>query len=88
MSFPLFILLGNRPQASFFSELFGTKVLYSGVSLGYNLASIFAGALSPLIATSFMTTYKPATWPISVYTIGLAVITLVSVYFAAETYKK
>jgi len=35
-----------------------------------------------------MTTYEPATWPISVYTIGLAVITLVSVYFAAETYKK
>src|SRR6202040_2841602 len=35
------------PQASFLSELFGTKVRYSGVSLGYNLASIFAGAVSP-----------------------------------------
>ena len=76
------------PQASFFAELFGTKVRYSGVSLGYNLASIFAGALSPLIATWLMTAYKPATWPISVYMIGLAVITLVSVYFAAETRKK
>ena len=73
------------PQASFFSELFGTKVRYSGVSLGYNLASIFAGALSPLIATWLMVTYKPETWPISVYMIGLAVITLVSVYFAVET---
>jgi hypothetical protein len=31
------------PQASFLSERFGTKVRYSGVSLGYNLASIFAG---------------------------------------------
>jgi MFS transporter, MHS family, shikimate and dehydroshikimate transport protein len=75
------------PQASFLSELFGTKVRYSGVSLGYNLASIFAGALSPLIATWLMVTYKPATWPISVYMIGLAVITLVSVYFAVETRK-
>lgn len=75
------------PQASFLSELFGTKVRYSGVSLGYNLASIFAGALSPLIATWLMTTYKPQTWPISVYMISLAVITLVSVYFAAETRK-
>jgi len=54
------------PQASFFAELFGTKVRYSGVSLGYNLASIFAGALSPLIATSLMAAYKPQTWPISV----------------------
>jgi MFS transporter, MHS family, shikimate and dehydroshikimate transport protein len=75
------------PQASFFSELFGTKVRYSGVSLGYNLASIFAGALSPIIATWLMSTYKPATWPISVYMIILALITLVSVYFALETRK-
>jgi metabolite-proton symporter len=75
------------PQAAFLSELFGTKVRYSGVSLGYNLASIFAGALSPLIATSLMAAYKPATWPISVYMLGLAVITIVSVYFASETRK-
>jgi MFS transporter, MHS family, shikimate and dehydroshikimate transport protein len=73
------------PQASFLSELFGTKVRYSGVSLGYNLASIFAGALSPLIATWLMVTYKPETWPISLYMIILAVITVVSVYFATET---
>jgi MFS family permease len=73
------------PQASFLSELFGTKVRYSGVSLGYNLASIFAGALSPLIATGLMAAYKPETWPISVYMIILAVITVVSVYYATET---
>jgi MFS transporter, MHS family, shikimate and dehydroshikimate transport protein len=76
------------PQASFLSELFGTKVRYSGVSLGYNLASIFAGALSPLIATGLMAAYKPETWPISVYMIVLALITLVSVYFAAETRRR
>jgi MFS transporter, MHS family, shikimate and dehydroshikimate transport protein len=75
------------PQASFFSELFGTKVRYSGVSLGYNLASIFAGALSPLIATGLMTAYRPETWPISLYMILLALVTLVSVYFAVETRK-
>ena len=75
------------PQASFLSELFGTKVRYSGVSLGYNLASIFAGALSPLIATGLMTAYAPATWPISLYMIVLAIITIVSVYFATETRK-
>jgi metabolite-proton symporter len=75
------------PQASFFAELFGTRVRYSGVSLGYNLASIFAGALSPIIATWLMTAYKPQTWPISVYMIILALITLVSVYFASETRK-
>jgi MHS family shikimate/dehydroshikimate transporter-like MFS transporter len=73
------------PQASFLSEFFGTKVRYSGVSLGYNLASIFAGALAPLIATGLMAAYSPQTWPISVYMIVLAVITVVSVYYAQET---
>jgi MFS family permease len=76
------------PQASFLSELFSTKVRYSGVSLGYNLASVFAGALSPLIAAWLMTAYKPHTWPISAYMMCLAAITLVSLYFAAETRKK
>jgi MFS family permease len=73
------------PQASFLAELFGTKVRYSGVSLGYNLASIFAGALSPLIATGLLAAYAPATWPVSAYMIALALITIVSVYFATET---
>ena len=40
------------PQAAFFSELFGTRVRYSGASVGYQLASIVAGALAPLIATA------------------------------------
>ena len=75
------------PQASFFSEMFGTKVRYSGAALGYNLASIFAGALSPMIATWLLMTYKPATWPISIYMIGLALITFVSVTIAKESFK-
>ncbi len=76
------------PQASFLSEMFGTKVRYSGVSLGYNLASIFAGALSPLIGTWLLITFKPDTWPISVYMICLALITVVAVYFATESHKR
>ncbi len=38
------------PQAAFFSELFGTSVRYTGASVGYQLASIFAGAIAPLVA--------------------------------------
>jgi hypothetical protein len=34
-----------------------------------------------------MTAYAPATWPISLYMIALAIITIVSVYFATETRK-
>jgi hypothetical protein len=35
-----------------------------------------------------MVAYKPETWPISVYMIALALITIVSVYYATETRKR
>jgi len=73
------------PQASFFSELFGTRVRYSGASLGYQLASVFAGGLSPLIATALLAWSGGKPWPIAAYMVAMASITLVSVYLAAET---
>ena len=73
------------PQASFFSELFGARVRYSGASLGYQLASVLAGGLSPLIAAALLHWTHGAWWAIAAYMIALAVITLLSVYLATET---
>ncbi len=73
------------PQASFFSELFGARVRYSGASLGYQLASVFAGGLSPLIATALLSWSGGRPWPIALYMTAMACITAVSVYLAAET---
>jgi MHS family shikimate/dehydroshikimate transporter-like MFS transporter len=72
------------PQASFFSELFGTRVRYTGTSLGYQLSSVLAGGLSPLIATA-MLRRTGASWPIALYIIGVAAITTISVFLAHET---
>ncbi len=76
------------PQAAFFSELFGTRVRYSGASLGYQLASPLAGGLAPLIATALLGWSAGAPWPVALYLIGMAVITLVSVWLAEETHRK
>ena len=73
------------PQGAFLSELFGTRVRYSGASLGYQLASVFAGGLSPLIATALLSWSGGKPWPIAMYMVAMALITLVSVYLAAET---
>jgi MFS transporter, MHS family, shikimate and dehydroshikimate transport protein len=73
------------PQAAFFAELFGTRVRYSGASLGYQLASPFAGGVAPLIATALLRWSDGKSWPVAVYLIGMVLITLVSVYLAAET---
>ncbi|KOV83488.1 MFS transporter [Nocardia sp. NRRL S-836] len=72
------------PQAAFFSELFGTRVRYSGASVGYQLASIAAGALAPLIATALLQAYR-SSLPIAVYVVITCVITVVAVLLARET---
>jgi MHS family shikimate/dehydroshikimate transporter-like MFS transporter len=73
------------PQAAFFSELFGTNVRYSGASLGYQLASALAGGLAPLIAGGLITMSHDRPWSVALYLIASSLITLVSVYLAAET---
>jgi len=75
------------PQAAFFSELFGTDVRYTGASIGYQMASPLAGGLAPLIATALLQWSGGEPWPVAVYMIVLAAITLVSVWLAAETHR-
>ncbi|HEX4946384.1 MAG TPA: MFS transporter, partial [Blastocatellia bacterium] len=72
------------PQASFFSELFGTRVRYTGASLGYQLSSVLAGGLSPLIATDLLRR-TGRSWPIALYIAGMALVTALSVFLASET---
>jgi metabolite-proton symporter len=73
------------PQAAFFSELFGTRVRYSGASLGYQLASPLAGGLAPLIATWLLRESGGRSWSVAAYMAGVAALTLLSVYLADET---
>ncbi len=75
------------PQAAFFSELFGTEVRYSGASIGYQLASPLAGGLAPLIAAALLQWSGGQPWPVAVYLMVLAAVTVVSVWLAAETHR-
>jgi MFS transporter, MHS family, shikimate and dehydroshikimate transport protein len=72
------------PQAAFLSELFGTRVRYSGASLGAQLSSVLAGGLSPIIATALLT-YGYGRGALALYLIGMAIITIISVIIATET---
>ena len=42
------------PQARVLLRAVRARVRYSGASLGYQLASVFAGGLAPLIATALL----------------------------------
>lgn len=72
------------PQAAFFSELFATRMRYSGASIGAQFASVAAGAPAPLIAVALLQSYGNST-PISVYVTLAAVLTVIAVLAAKET---
>ena len=72
------------PQSAFFAELFGTKVRYSGVSIGYQLASIIAGGLAPIIAVNLLQRYHSGS-AIAVYVAICAAISVIAVLSYRET---
>jgi MFS family permease len=72
------------PQPAIMAEMFPTRMRYSGVSLGYQVTSIVAGSLAPLIAVKLLTIYHSSV-PIALYLAAAVVVTLVAVYFMRET---
>ncbi|MEV6754802.1 MFS transporter [Streptomyces sp. NPDC051214] len=72
------------PQAAFISEMFDTKVRYSGASMGSQLASIIGGALAPIIAVELLKDFDSAV-PVSLYVCVTVVITTLTVLVAKET---
>jgi metabolite-proton symporter len=72
------------PQAAFITELFPTRIRYSGVSIAYQLTAIFAGSLAPIIA---LWLYKDlhSSVPVSIYVAIGCAISGVSALLARET---
>jgi metabolite-proton symporter len=72
------------PQAAFITELFPTRIRYSGVSLAYQLTSIVAGSLAPIIALWLYKEYGSAT-PVAIYVGTACLVSGVSALLARET---
>ncbi|OBI15814.1 MFS transporter [Mycobacterium sp. E2327] len=71
-------------QPATMAEMFPTRMRYSGVSLGYQVTSIVAGSLAPIIAVRLLETYKSSV-PISWYLAATAAVSAVSALAARET---
>jgi MFS transporter, MHS family, shikimate and dehydroshikimate transport protein len=78
-------MVGFSIGAPWYSELFPARLRYSGCSLGFQIGAALSGGLTPVIAASLMAQSGGATWPISVYLIGCACITLLATIAAPET---
>ena len=76
------------PQASFFSEAFGTRVRYSGTSFVYQFSGIASSALTPLIATTLLGWAGGSAWLVAMFVIVYAAVSFISTYLASETYRE
>lgn len=75
------------PMAAMFAEIFGTRVRYTGASLGYQLGSIIGGGFAPLIAASLFAA-TGTSLSVSVYIIAVTVISFIAVFLLGETYRR
>lgn len=64
-------------EASLISEHFGTRLRYTGASLGYQFASITAGGPAPIIAVALFAAYQNF-FPIAIYMIIMCVVSLLA----------
>jgi MFS family permease len=81
----VFLSMMYGPQAALYAEMFSARVRYSGASLGYQGASVFAGGLAPIIMVSLLQ-WTGTSLSVSFYILAMAAITFVSVYLITETY--
>ncbi|MFE3800125.1 MFS transporter [Nocardia tengchongensis] len=71
-------------QPAIMAEMFPTRMRYSGVSLGYQVTSIVAGSVAPIIAVKLLDVYKSSV-PIAVYLAAACAVTVIAVLCAKET---
>jgi len=78
-------MIGFAAGAAWYTELFAASMRYSGASLGFQIGAAISGGLTPFAAATLLTWTNGATWPISIYLIALALITLRATIGAPET---
>jgi MHS family shikimate/dehydroshikimate transporter-like MFS transporter len=75
-------------QASLIPELFGTRLRYTGSSLGYQLAAPFAGGMAPIIAASLAQRFPGQYEWLALYIVLISALSLACVLCLAETSRK
>jgi MFS family permease len=76
------IIVGG--MSAFFVELFPTGARYTGFSAGYQLATVFSGAVAPIIGVALLNAYG-STLPVSLYAAAMTGPGLVCLGLAHET---
>jgi MFS transporter, MHS family, shikimate and dehydroshikimate transport protein len=76
------------PLAAFWSELFDTRVRYTGIGAVYQFSGILASGLTPSIAALLLGFAGGEPWLFVGYMIVVTLISLTAAYFSPETYRR
>jgi len=76
------------PEASLFSELFDTKVRYTGISFVYQFSGIFASGLTPIIATALVAKAGGTPWLVAGYMVFASAVSFISLISMRRFYMR
>ena len=85
--FGIFYAACYGPEAALFSDLFDTRVRYTGVSFVYQFSGIFASGLTPIIATALLPLGAGKPWLICVYILFSALVSAASAWWIEQRAK-
>lgn len=71
-------------MSAFFVELFPTSARYTGFSIGYQMATVFSGAVAPYLGVALLRAYG-STLPVSLYAAAMTGPALVCLGLTRET---
>ena len=78
------LCISSGATAAMFSEMFGTRLRYTGASLGYQLAGVFGAAASPAVAASLLES-TGTVYAIAGYVAGIALVSFIAVALIPES---
>ncbi|MDA8353014.1 MAG: MFS transporter [Firmicutes bacterium] len=76
---PITAVLGTM-----FSDIFSTRVRYTGITLGYQIGAAAAGGTAPLIATWLLSRFNQSWSPVALYIIFTSILSLIAIWFTKQ----
>jgi len=87
IAFGILLTVNDGTLPCFLTEIFPTRVRYSGFAFSFNTAQAFLGGTAPLVAT-FLINITGSKLASAWYLVAIAVVSLIAMYFARETVGK
>jgi len=88
LAFSVLEAMSQSVLPALMTEMFPTRVRYTGLSISYNLSMAIFGGTTPIFCTWLVKISDGNLWMPAYYLMFTAVVAIVTLFFIPETYKK